>query len=125
MPADPDTFAIIGAAMEVHTLLGPGFLEPVYQDALAIELADRSIPFAREAPIPIDYKGRRLASVYRADFLCYGSVIVELKALKALTTREESQVMHYLKATGLQRGLLINFGVRSLETRRFVLGYDG
>ncbi len=117
---DPRTYAIIGAAMEVHKLLGHGFLEPVYQEALAIEFLERRIPFQRELPLPIHYKGRRLKSWYKPDFICFEAVIVELKALSRMGGTEDSQVINYLKATGLQTGLLINFGVRSLEHRRFV-----
>ena len=121
---DPQTRAIIGAAMEVHRQLGPGFLEAVYQEAMAIELADRGIPFQREQELPIDFKGRRLSCTYRADFVCYESIIVELKALQLLTGWEEAQVLHYLKATRLERGMLLNFGRPSLEFKRFVCSFN-
>jgi len=117
---DPQTRAIIGAAMEVHRQLGPGFLEAVYQEALAIEFADRGIPFDREQELPIDYKGRRLSCKYRADFGCYADVVVELKALPALTGNDEAKLLHYLKAVRLERGLLFNFGRPSLEFKRFI-----
>jgi GxxExxY protein len=117
---DPQTHAIIGAAMEVHQQLGPGFLEAVYQEALAIEFTDRGIPFQREHELPIDYKDRRLSCKYRADFVCYGDIITELKATQGLTGNDDAQVLHYLKATKLVRGLLFNFGRPSLEFRRFV-----
>jgi GxxExxY protein len=117
---DEQTHGIIGAAMEVHRQLGPGFLEAVYQEALAIEFAARSIPLAREVELPVNYKGQRLTCSYRADFVCYESVIVELKALKAITGVEEAQLLNYLKATRLERGLLVNFGRPSLEFKRFV-----
>lgn len=117
---DPRTFAIIGAAMEVHRQLGPGFLEPVYQEALTVELRLRGIPFQREVVLPIHYKGQRLECSYRADFVCYGSVLLELKALDKLGPVEESQIINYLKITGMEVGLLLNFGTSRLEYRRFV-----
>jgi GxxExxY protein len=118
---DPRTFAIIGAAMEVHNQLGCGFLEAVYQGALAIEFSKRSIPFRREVRLPIHYKGQLLATVYCADFICFASVVIELKALAHMSGTEEAQVINYLKATGYEVGLLLNFGGRSLQHRRLVL----
>ncbi|HKG80938.1 MAG TPA: GxxExxY protein [Pyrinomonadaceae bacterium] len=119
---DPRTYRIIGAAMEVHRQLGCGFLEAVYQEAFALELKNREIPYSRELRFPVIYKGRRLNSQYRPDFICFGGVIVELKALSTLSRIEESQLINYLKVTGYQTGLLLNFGSRSLQQRRFVLG---
>ena len=118
---DSRTYAIIGAAMEVHRELGCGFLEAVYQEALAVELARRKVPFKREATLPIRYKGQELRTLYRVDFLCYDSVIVELKALTKLSGTEEAQILNYLKAAALDTGLLLNFGTKSLEYRRFKL----
>jgi GxxExxY protein len=117
---DPETFAIIGAAMEVHRQLGHGFLEAVYQEAMAIEMAGRKIPFQREVPLPVSYKGQQLQCGYRADFICYGNVVVELKAISQLTGADEAQVINEMKATGTQRALLINFGAPSLEYKRRV-----
>jgi GxxExxY protein len=117
---DKRTFAIIGAAMEVHKVLGNGFLEAVYQEALAIELKNRNIPFDREVELPVYYKGKELATSYRADFICYDSVLVELKAISKISNAEEAQVINYLKATGLEIGLLLNFATLSLEYKRFI-----
>ena len=117
---DPRTHAIIGAAMEVHRTLGCGFLEAVYQEALNIELKKRDIPFRREVELPVHYKGEQLNVSYRADFICFDTVIVELKALSQISGVEISQVLNYLKATGFCVGLLLNFGARSLQQRRFV-----
>ena len=107
--------------MEVHRQLGCGFLEPVYQEALSIEFAQRQIPFLREEKLPLAYKGQTLDTTYSPDFICYRSVVVELKALSRMSGTEEAHVINYLKATDLQVGLLINFGRRSLEHRRFIL----
>jgi GxxExxY protein len=117
---DPETYAVIGAAMEVHRQLGHGFLEAVYQEALALEMTARKIPFKREVSLPVEYKGQRLACSYRADFVCYESVIVELKAINQLTGADEAQLINEPKATGLHRGLLLNFGAPSLEYKRLV-----
>ena len=117
---DPQTYAVIGAAMEVHGELGHGFLEAVYQEALAVELGRRGIPFRKEVALEIQYKGRRLACSYKADFICYERVLVETKALGRLTGIEEAQVINYLKATGLERALLINFGAERLDYKRLI-----
>ena len=114
------TRAVIGAAMEVHSNLGPGFLESVYEAAMAIELNLRKVPYERQKAIPVMYKGE-LAKDFFCDFLVDGKVLVELKALKAITNVEEAQVLNYLKATGLGVGLLINFGEQSLRYKRLVL----
>jgi len=116
-----EVFAIIGAAIEVHRELGSGFLEAVYQEALEIELASRQIPFEPQKTLMIVYKGRALKKAYEADLVCYGQIIVELKALDRLSGKEEAQILNYLKATGLRVGLLINFGSHGrLEWKRFV-----
>ena len=118
---DPQTFAIIGAAMEVHRQLGAGFLENVYHEALVVELAHRQIAFTREVDLTVLYKGKPLACTYRADIICFNEVIVELKAIDRLSGIERSQVINYLKATQLHRALLINFGSSSLTYERYVL----
>jgi len=118
---DPRIYAIIGAAMEVHRQLDCGFAEPIYHEALTLELASRQIPFTSELRFRVSYKERILQKYYRPDFVCFESVIVELKALARLSRLEESQVINYLKITGYKTALLLNFGTRSLEQRRFVL----
>ena len=123
MPQDPQTFAIIGAAMEVHRELGHGFLEAVYQEALAVELATRQIPFQREAPLQVKYKSQPLACAYKADFICFSEILVELKAIERLGNPEKSQVINYLNATKFTRALLFNFGSPSLEYQRMVLNH--
>ena len=118
---EEETYAIIGAAMDVHKELGNGFLEAVYQEALAIEFVNRKIHVKRESPLKIHYKNRQLSKVYIADFICYDKIIVELKAVSHLSVEHEAQLLNYLKATKLKLGLLINFGAKSLEHKRMVL----
>jgi GxxExxY protein len=118
---DPQTYALIGAAMEVHRHLGHGFLEAVYQEALSLELTARRIPFRREVVLPIRYKGTFLSCGYREDFICFESIVLELKAISQVTGADEAQTINELKATGLNRALLLNFGAPSLEYKRFVL----
>jgi GxxExxY protein len=116
-----EVYQIIGAAMEVHSVLGCGFLEPVYQEALEIEFGRRSIPFEAQAEIRVQYKDHPLEKYYVPDFVCFGKVIVELKALEQLSSREETQLLNYLKSTGIEVGVLVNFGAESLEWKRKVL----
>jgi len=118
---DPKTYEIIAAAMEVHRILGPGFLEAVYHEAMCIECELKNMLFQKEVDLPVRYKERLLATSYRADFVCFNDVLVEIKALKELTANDEAQIINYLKATGFQTGLLLNFGSKSLEFKRFVL----
>jgi GxxExxY protein len=114
------TYSTIGAAMEVHRVLGPGFVESVYEEALAHEFELREISYQRQADLRVKYKGV-VAGQFRADFLVDDRVIVELKAVKQLNEVHESQLINYLKATDHRVGLLLNFGARSLEyTRRVV-----
>ncbi len=113
-----EVYAIVGAAMAVSSELGSGFLEAVYQEALQFELAERKIPFAALAPIRIFYKGKRLSKEYIADFVCYEQVILEIKAIRQLTSIDEAQLLNYLKATGKPVGVLLNFGSPKLEWKR-------
>lgn len=118
-PCKELTEKIIGAAFEVHRELGPGFLEKVYESALAHELGQRGIASAAQAPIPVRYKGQAMG-MYYADLLVEDSVICEIKALDRLAPLHESQLLHYLKATGLPVGLLINFGNSRVQLKRVV-----
>lgn len=115
-----EAFNIIGAAMEVHNVVGCGFTEPLYQDALEEELRLRNIPFEREKTYYFSYKGKRLDKTFRPDFVCYDKVIVELKTVDEISDEHYAQVYNYLKATGMQLGLLINFGKRLLEYKRIL-----
>lgn len=119
-PGDAETYAIIGAAMEVHRVLGCGFLEAVYRAALVVELQLRSIAVAREVPFRVEYKGCLLPVGYRADLVCYDSVIVEVKAAREVGVVEQAQALNYLRASGLHRALVLNFGTTSLVYKRFV-----
>ena len=116
-----EVYKIVGAAMEVSNELGAGFLEAVYQEALGIELKSRALPFVAQPTITIAYKGRILTKEYVPDFVCYDQIIVEIKAIKELTTIEQAQLLNYLKATGKPVGLLLNFGAPKLEWKRMVL----
>lgn len=113
------TFAVIGAAMEVHKILGSGFLEAVYQAALERELTIMGIPFERQVELPVSYKGE-LVGVYKADLVIDKKFVVEIKAVSKLNQLHQAQAMHYLAATGLRLALLLNFGSTSLEHRRVI-----
>lgn len=115
------SYAINGAAMHVYNVLGYGFLEAVYQEALEMEFIKRGIPYEREKELKIYYEGKEMRQTYRADFVCYGNVIVELKAVAHLDVVHRSQIYNYLKATGYKLGLLFNFGhYNGLEWERKV-----
>lgn len=114
-----EVYAIIGVAMEVYNQLGPGFGEAIYQEAMEIESEERKIPNNSQQEIYIQYKGIKLKQFFKPDFIYYDKIIVEIKAIDRLTSREESQLLNYLKATGLPLGLLINFaGEKDLEWKR-------
>jgi GxxExxY protein len=119
---EKETYQILGACFEVYTEKGCGFLEGVYQECLEIEFALRGVPARALVPLPLFYKGRPLKKKYEADFICYETVLVELKAVSVLTDEHRAQVQNYLNATGLKVGLLVNFGHFPLvEHERFVL----
>jgi GxxExxY protein len=117
------TWRVIGAAIEVHRALGAGLLESAYSECLAREFLLRKIPFRREVPLPVEYKGRRLECAYRLDLLVADSVVVEVKSLPAIEPVHEAQLLTYMKLGGWTLGLLINFNVPTLKTgiRRRVL----
>ena len=117
-----ESYKIVGAAFKVYNGLGPGFLEAVYQEALEIELQKQGIPFEREKELKIQYNGVELKQTYKADFVCFGKIIVELKAVSSLENAHRSQVYNYLRATGYKLGLLLNFGSSDeLEKERIVI----
>jgi GxxExxY protein len=116
-----EVYAVVGATIEVHRELGPGFLEAVYQESMERELAYRKVAFEPQRELLIHYKGQPLGKSYVCDLLCFDNVLVELKAVDRLTGREEAQIINYLKAASLPVGLLINFGSHGkLEWRRLV-----
>lgn len=117
---DPRTFAIIGAAYEVHRILGAGYLELFYKDALALEFADRGVPFRAEVPCPVEYKGRPLRGEHRIDFVCFEQIVLEIKARSMTGPADHAQVINYLASSKLRCGLLLNFGAAKLEHRRFI-----
>jgi GxxExxY protein len=117
-----EAFAIRGAVFQVYRAMGAGFLEGVYQECLAIEFARRGIPFDAQKPLRIIYEGQPLRHAYVADFICYGSIVLELKAQRVLAPEHRAQVINYLRATGLQLGLLVNFGASPrVQIERFAL----
>lgn len=113
------SFAIVGAAMEVHKIPGPGFLESVYQAALEKELRLRKIPFCHQVELPVTYKGD-LVGIYKADLVIDNKIIIEIKGVSRLNASHTAQALHYLAATGLELAILINFGMSSLEYHRVV-----
>jgi len=116
-----ESYRIIGACFEVYREKGHGFLEAVYQECLAIELSEQGIRFAEKPRLRLEYKKRELRQHFEPDFLCFGKIIVEIKAVKQLTDEHRAQVINYLKATSMELGLLVNFGHHpKLEYERFV-----
>lgn len=120
---DPQTYAIIGAGMAVHRELGCGLLEAVYQEAFSVELTMLRIEFEREVSYEIAYKGAILQCHYKADFVCFGEVLVELKAVDKLVDKHRAQVINYLGISKLKRAVLMNFGEQKFEYERIVRGY--
>jgi len=120
MEKDERTHKIIGAAMEVHSIMGPGRLEAVYQECLGVEFGERNIPFVSQPELQIYYKDKKLKKFYVPDFVVFKDIIVEIKSEKALTSLDEAQIINSLKTSRLKVGLLINFGEESLRFKRFV-----
>ena len=117
-----ESYKIIGAAFKVYNTLGAGFLEAVYQEALEIQFKREGIPYEREKELKINYDGVELKQTYKADYVCFGKIIVELKAVSALDDTHRSQVYNYLHATGYKLGLLLNFGYPDeLQHERIVI----
>jgi GxxExxY protein len=105
-----ESYKIVGACFEVYHEKGCGFLEPVYQECMELELRLQGIPYLAQKPLALDYKGSLLRATYQPDFICYDKIVVELKAVTELVDEHRAQVLIYLKATGLSLGLLVNFG---------------
>ena len=120
MNKDTRTHAVIGAAMELHNIVGPGHLEAVYQECLEIEFSLRNIPFISQPPLEIFYKNHKLKKFYIPDFIVYNEIIVEIKAEKSLTNIDEAQLINSLIISRHNVGLLLNFGEGSLRYKRFV-----
>ncbi|MBI6119753.1 GxxExxY protein [Salegentibacter maritimus] len=117
---EEETYKIIGACMKVHRVLGSGFLESVYQEALEKEFLVQNIPFKRQMKLNLMYDGEALKKYFIADFFCFDQIIIEIKAVSFLNKNMESQTINYLKATNKKLGLLINFGQESLKWKRFI-----
>ena len=117
-----DSYRIMGACFEVHNRMGCGFLEPVYQECLEIELEYQRIPFVAQRELQLSYRGRILKQTYKPDFICFGKILLEIKAVEQLVDKHEAQVLNYLNSTDLKLGILINFGTHpKLEYKRFAL----
>ena len=120
-PLKEETYRILGACFEVYNEMGCGFLEPVYQECLEIELEKQKIPFAPQKVLKLDYMGKELEKTYQADFVCFGSVILEIKAVSRLTGEHRAQILNYIHATGINVGLPVNFGhFPKIEHERFL-----
>jgi GxxExxY protein len=116
-----ESYAIVGACFEVYNQLGSGFVEPVYQECLELEFGQRGVPFVPQVELELSYKGEKLQQKYKPDFVCFSQIILEIKAVSALTDEHRAQVHNYLKATGYRLGLLVNFGSHpKLQTERIV-----
>jgi GxxExxY protein len=115
-----ESYAIIGACMKVHRALGPGFLEAVYEEVIEKEFIIQNIPYKRQVKLDLYYEGVQLKKYYRADFVCYDSIIVELKAVTQIPSVFYAQLQNYLKCTNMELGMLINFGTPSLTYKRIV-----
>jgi GxxExxY protein len=115
-----ESYRIIGACIEVHKKLGAGFLESVYAEALELEFRKLNIPYEREKKLSIYYENQKLKKYFKADFLCYNSIILELKATNSLVKTDRAQILNNIKATQMRLGLLINFGSESLKYERFI-----
>jgi GxxExxY protein len=122
---DPQMSAIIAAALEIHRQLGHGFVQAIYKDAAVIEFALRNIPYQREVLLPIKYKDYLLPTHYKADFICFSDILVEFAAMSDLSNFEEMQVLNSLKATGIKRGLLLNFGSVGLQYKSLIRDCEG
>ena len=116
-----ESYKIIGACIEVHKELGCGFLESVYQEALELEFRNKNIHYEREKELKIFFKNFELNKRYVTDFICFNRIVIEIKALSKLNSDHDSQILNYLKATGIKLGILINFGEKSLKYKRLVL----
>lgn len=115
-----ETYLIVGACLKVHSTLGPGFLESVYQEALEIEFSKQKIEFKRQQKLPVYFNNQKLKKYFVADFVCYNEIIVEIKVMPFITQQSNNQVINYLKSTNSSLGLLINFGTSSLTWKRFI-----
>ena len=117
-----ETYKILGACFEVYKQKGCGFLEPVYQECLEIELSFQKIPYETQKELFLEYRGQRLKSTYKPDFICFGKIVLEIKAVSNLIDDHRAQLLNYLHATGFQVGLLVNFGhFPKVEHERFVI----